>query len=131
MFMPWDLEDWLTEAGGRVVQKMADCGHKTLTPEEQLIYEVWLFDTETRNGGVSQYFGNRGIEQWRSLRTAAESQNLPRLKQFMDEVDLLIGEAADPYAVSLAVSPPIEEVYWRSHQTGIVEELRRMVSERD
>ena len=53
MAMPWDLEDWLTEIGDRVVRKMAASGPETLTPQERLIYEVWIFDTETRNCGVS------------------------------------------------------------------------------
>lgn len=127
MSMPWDLEDWLTETGDCVVRKIAVSGPGSLTPKEQLIYEVWVFDTETRNGGVSQYFGNRGIARWKSMRAASQGLAMPRLNQFMDEVDKLIGRESDPYDVALTAKPPIEEVYWSSHQTGIVEELRNLV----
>ena len=69
--LSWDLEDWLTEEGDKVVTKEAALGLGSLTSRERLIYEVWLFDTETRNGGVSQYFCNRGIAQWDELKKAA------------------------------------------------------------
>jgi hypothetical protein len=126
MVMSWDLEDWLTAAGDQVIHKAAASGSETLTPMEQLIYEIWVFDTETRNGGVSQYFGNRGMARWQNMRAVSECWNMPRLKQFLDKVDLLINEGADPYAVALATSPPIENIYW-SYQTGIVDELRSLV----
>ena len=126
MAMPWDLEDWLTETGDRIVNKIADSGKETLTAHDCLIYEIWVFDIETRNGGVSQYFGNRGLEQWESLRSASQGFALPSLMQFMQEVDRLCGDTPDPYAVALAASPPLEEAYWRSHQTGIVDELRNL-----
>lgn len=61
MVLPRDLDDWLTEAGDRVVHKMAAGRPEALRPMERLVYEVWLFDTETRNGGASQYFCNRGM----------------------------------------------------------------------
>jgi hypothetical protein len=124
MAMPWDLEDWLTEIGDRVVRKIAVSGLDSLTPKEQLIYEVWAFDTDTRNGGVSHYFGNRGIAQWKSMRAASQPWVVPRLNKFMDDVDKLISQGSDPEVIARRASPPIEEVYWSSHQSGIVEELR-------
>ena len=54
MTLPLDLEDWLTNEGGRVVENRAIFGESALLPEEGLIYEIWLPDTETRNGGLSQ-----------------------------------------------------------------------------
>jgi hypothetical protein len=128
MALPRNLEDWLTEVGDHVVNKMATPGAEALSPRERLIYEVWVFDTETRNGGVSQYFGNRGIEQWESLRAACRGHAMPHLKQFMEEVDRVIRGAADPYAAVLKLTSPLEEHYWSSYQGKIVAELRRVVS---
>lgn len=56
------LEDWLTDAGDRVVRKLA-AGVGALSSEERLVFEVWLLDTEARNGGLSQYFANHGLGQ--------------------------------------------------------------------
>jgi hypothetical protein len=106
---------------------MAAGGSDTLTPEERLIYEVWVFDTETRNGRVSQYFGNRGIARWRNLHAASEGWCLPKLKKFLDIVDRIIGEATDPETVAYRASPPIEETYWFSYQADIVKELRDLL----
>jgi hypothetical protein len=130
MVLPWDLEDWLTETGDHVVRKMAARGSEPLSPMEQLVYEVWLFDTETRNGGVSQYFGNRGMKGWNQLKSACENFPVPMLKQFIDEVDQALGSDPNPYKVALNTSPPLEERYWDVHQAGIVEELRQVVSNR-
>src|SRR5262245_14653917 len=116
MARPWDLEDWLTEAGDRVVHKMAAANPEALNPMEHLVYEVWLFDTETRNGGVSQYFGNRGIESWNRLRSACGNFRMPRLKQFIGEVDRVLASAPDPYIAALNAFPQLEERYWRVHQ---------------
>ena len=99
-----------------------------LGPQERLIYEVWVFETGIRNGGVSQFSGNRGIERWERLRAACEAQAMPTLKQFIGEVDQILVAGVDPYAAALHVSPPIEEWYWSVHQAKIVMELRRLVS---
>ena len=64
MTLPWDLEDWLTEVGGQVVEKQAALGDSSLSKQDQLILAIWLLDTEARNGGLSQYFANHGVEQW-------------------------------------------------------------------
>jgi hypothetical protein len=128
MALSWDLEDWLTAAGDRVVNKMAALGPEALDQTEQLVYEVWVFDTETRNGGVSQYFGNRGLVRWDSLRAASQNHPMPNLKKFIAEVDQILEGARDPYATALKVSPPIEERYWLAYQASIVEELRHVLS---
>ncbi|MBA2238296.1 MAG: hypothetical protein H0W24_06300, partial [Lysobacter sp.] len=49
--LPWDLEDWLTDEGDNVVRKAAAAkGESALNEPERLLYELWLFDTEQRNG---------------------------------------------------------------------------------
>ena len=69
-------ENWLTHEGGRIVRKVAAKGPDPLDERERLVYEVWLFDTEQRNGGVSQYFCNRSLDQWQTLGDLA-SRFLP------------------------------------------------------
>jgi hypothetical protein len=42
MPMSWDLENWLTDEGDRVIRKMAASGLAALNRDERLIYEVWV-----------------------------------------------------------------------------------------
>src|SRR6185436_4212959 len=95
--LPWDLEDWLTDEGDKVVHKAAAADSRdALDPRERLLYEVWLLDTEQRNGGISQYFGNRGLEQWDALsRLAAPA--LPSFARFAAKVNAVVGRSEDPY----------------------------------
>jgi hypothetical protein len=69
--LPLDLEDWLTEVGNQIVEKMASGGEAALTEKEKLIHEIWLLDTEARNGGLSQYFANWGLKQWERCHALA------------------------------------------------------------
>ena len=49
--LSWDLGDWITDAGADVLDKrLAD--PMGLTPAESVVYEIWLLDTEARNGGL-------------------------------------------------------------------------------
>lgn len=91
-----DLDKWLTEIGDQVVRKAATNGFDSLDASERLIYQMWLFDTEQRNGGVSQYFCNRGMEQWNSLARVA-SQDLKSFAEFADAVNRVISCAEDAY----------------------------------
>lgn len=50
---PYGLESWLTNVGDTIVRKAAASGVESLTTRERLIYELWRFDTEQRNGGVA------------------------------------------------------------------------------
>src|SRR6266542_426034 len=99
--LPLDLEDWLTDEGDKVVRREAVAGIDSLTPEERLVYEVWLFDTEQRNGGVAQYFGNRGRKQWESLCLAARNVLAP-FAEFAAHVDAVVANARDPYLAVIA-----------------------------
>jgi hypothetical protein len=128
--LPWDLEDWLTNAGDLAARKKVAEGLEALDGRERLVYEVWLFDTEIRNGGVSQYFGNRGVEQWERLRAACRTFPMATLKQFIEEVDQALGYAHDRYKAALSASPPLEKRYWDVYQVGVVEELRQLVLNR-
>lgn len=121
MVLPNDLEDWLTDEGDRVVHKMA--AGDTCSNADIAIYEIWLLDTETRNGGVAQYFGNRGREQWRSLSTVAESRGFTSLTKFIQCVDSVVADAPEPYDVIVNSDVDLDGHY-HSLQTAIVAELR-------
>ena len=95
--LPWDLEDWLTDRGDEVARKSAAANSPdVLDARERLLYELWLFDTEQRNGGVSQYFCNHGMDQWDRLSRLA-TPTLPSFASFAARVNEVIDGRADPY----------------------------------
>jgi hypothetical protein len=83
-----ELEDWLTEIGDQVVRKEAAFGINSLSALERGVHEVWLIDTEVRNGGVFQYFFNHGKEQWDALVNAAKKSDLPSLTEFIQRAQV-------------------------------------------
>jgi hypothetical protein len=48
---PFENETWVIEAGGRVIQKMADSGLGSLTTWERVVYSLWVADYGMRNAG--------------------------------------------------------------------------------
>lgn len=115
------LEDWLTEAGADiVVKRQADIA--SLSPSEQLIYEIWLLDTEARNGGLSQYFGNRGSAQWQGCVAAAKFANLSSFRLFAAEVGAVIEGSAEPYNAFIQQGAEVENL-WYKYQSPVVTEL--------
>lgn len=120
--LPRELEDWLTEEGDRVVRKRAELGAEALTTSERLLYAVWLFDTETRNGAVSQYFCNRGLVEWSELRRLA-GPALSQFGRFSSEVQAAIEGHEDPYSAVLAIGRSLDERY-ASCAPALVSELR-------
>mgnify|MGYP007068649949 CR=1 FL=1 len=53
--LSWELEDWITDAGGDVLDKrMANVS--ALFPIENLLYQVWVLDTGARNGTCPSIF---------------------------------------------------------------------------
>lgn len=127
MVLPWELEDWLTDEGDRVVNAIADNGIDTLSPKELAVYEVWVLDTETRNGGVSQYFANRDRRHWSSLKKLAIANKIPSLRVFVDAVEKVIGESDDPYEAIFDSTVDLDGIY-NQQQTLIVGELRELAS---
>jgi hypothetical protein len=124
--LPWDLEDWLTDEGDKVVHKAAAANsHDALDPNERLLYEIWLFDTEQRNGGVSQYFGNRGLAQWDGLSRVA-ALALPSFAHFATKVNAVVGRSHDPYAAVINSDVDLD-AWYREHQLALVTELRSAV----
>jgi hypothetical protein len=119
--LPWNLEDWLTEEGDRVVLMRTQSAE--LSPRDQLIYEIWLLDTESRNGGLSQYFANRGIEQWRNCVAAASSGVTPSFLPFAGEVAAMIGGSDDPYQSLVKLGRGAEEA-WDRYSAAVVSELK-------
>ncbi len=124
--LPWDLEDWLTEVGSALVEKSARQG--SLNPCEELVYEIWLLDTEVRNGGVSQYFCNWGIERWTRLCALAEPA-IPAFRAFAEQVRTVIKDSEDPYS-PIIESRQADEAYM-AHQTTIVTKLRERARDMD
>ncbi len=51
MSEPFELETWVVEVGGEVVQKWVEQGEAALTPIESLIYCLWVADYGMRNAG--------------------------------------------------------------------------------
>ncbi len=128
MALPFDLEDWLTETGDQIVRKKAAGGFGAISTREQIVYEVWLFDTETRNGGVSQYFCNRGLERWNALLELAHKLGLPRLTEFAGKVNAVVAGTDDPYEAVLGANVNLDAVY-EQQQTEVVAELQAYYDE--
>jgi hypothetical protein len=123
--LPWDLEDWITDAGADVLDKfIADA--TSLTPAESALYEIWLLDTEARNGGLSQYFCNHGVQQWVACQAAAQSVDLTSFAGFANAVNTVIGSCEDPYDAIQAQGAQAEDL-WYSYQASVVQELRGLV----
>jgi hypothetical protein len=126
--LPWDLEDWLTEAGHKIVVKAADAGSRdVLDLRERLLYEVWLFDTEQRNGGVSQYFANRGRAHWEVFSRLA-SPRLPSFAEFAAKIDKVVGDSEDPYSAIIESDTDLDQWY-EQYCVRLVTELRSAVPE--
>jgi hypothetical protein len=91
------LTDWLLDAGEGVAERSQALGSlEALTPVERLLYELWIFDTEQQNGGVSQYFCNHPIQQWNTLCRLAHPA-LPTFNAFTLTVESVIEKSPDPY----------------------------------
>ena len=121
--LPWDLEDWLSDEGDKIVHREAVSGIDSLTPAERLVYEVWLFDTEQRNGGVAQYFGNHGRDQWNALCLAARIVLAP-FAEFAAHVDAVVADAPDPYLAVIASDGSLDRAY-EACQVGLISALRK------
>jgi len=119
--LPWDLEDWLTDEGDKVVRKAAVAGVDALTPEERLVFEVWLFDTEQRNGGVAHYF-ERGREQWSSLCSVARNVLAP-FSDFAERVDAVVANAQEPYLAVIQSGGALDRAY-EECQVALISALR-------
>jgi hypothetical protein len=120
--LPWNLEDWLTEEGDRVVRKVAAANSRdVLDVHDRLLYELWLFDTEQRNGGVSQYFGNHGLEQWDMLARVA-APLLQSFPAFASKVNEVVGRSHDPYQAIIDSEVDLDGWY-NHHQLRLVTEL--------
>lgn len=120
--LPWDLEDWITDEGAKILDKRI-LAPNSLSPKENLLYEVWLLDTEARNGGLSQYFCNHGIEQWQAWQAVAKVEGLKSLETFASLLNQIIQESSDPYAAIREKGDDAEDL-WLSHQKQIVNELK-------
>ncbi len=126
--LPWDLEDWLTEEGDRVVRKRAARGDGALSDKERLLYEVWLFDTEVRNGGVSQYFGNNGSAQWATYVSAAQSK-LPSFRTLAIAINQVLACQQDPYEAVIESGDVLEKAYG-AVQSGLIGELKSYLQQK-
>lgn len=112
--------------GDQIVNKKASEGEATLTEREKLIYEIWLLDTETRNGGLSQYFANWGLQQWERCHALATTWPLPSFSLFASGVSDILTGNADPSLALLSRDVEADKLYY-AYQTSIVKELRESV----
>jgi len=123
--LPNDLNEWLTETGGAMVDKRA--AGQLLTAIEQTVYEIWALDTQARNGGLSQYFCNYGLERWHSCVAAASAVGLRSFVPLAQEVSALIAGARDPYKALIKKGPAGDGIY-NIYSSHIVRELREKFS---
>ena len=122
--LPWDLEDWITDVGADILDKRC-ANPQSLSPIDGLIYEIWLLDTEARNGGLSQYFSNHGLAQWKSCCAAVSLLGLNSFSSFEVEVNSMISGAADPYR-EINARGDMAENLWYLHQCKVVKELQSL-----
>jgi hypothetical protein len=123
--LPWDLEDWLTDEGDRVVRTKS--AKHSLSDLDSTIYEIWLLDTEVRNGGLSQYFCNHGVAQWQQCVKLASLGHTPSFALFAEEVNAMIAGASDPYEAINSLGLAAENA-WDKHSKSVVSDLRRACS---
>jgi hypothetical protein len=121
MLLAQELDDWLTEAGDSIVKKAQASGRASLTDYDRAVHDLWLLDTEARNGGVSQFFCNWGREGWNRLVESCRCIKLPAFHEFAVVVAGVIGDVSDPYGAVLTSN--LDDVYGRS-RSAIVAELR-------
>jgi len=122
--LTWDLEDWITDVGADLVEKRF-ANASSLTTMESAVYEIWLLDTEARNGGMSQYFCNHGHDQWSACQAAALAVGLSSFRAFADALNAIIGTAQDPYEVVREQGDPAEDL-WYSYQSAVVQQLKEI-----
>jgi hypothetical protein len=106
------LTRWLLKAGASVARKSITLGGlEALTPQERLLYEVWIFDMEQQNGGVSQYFCNHPIQQW-DTASGLTRPALPSFNAFASTVDSVVGQSVDPYGSVIDSSVNLDDLYY-------------------
>ena len=122
--LSWDLEDWITETGAALVERHF-LDPQSLTPQETLLFEIWLLDTEARNGGLSQYFLNRGITQWLKCISAARDGGLSAFAPFVDATNAIIGSSSDPYDAINSAGDSAENL-WYTYQPAVIKQLMEL-----
>ena len=120
--LPWDLEDWITDTGADVLEKRL-ANANALSSIEELIYQIWLLDTEARNGGMSQYFCNHGVEQWQACQAVAHAGKLSAFVPFSDALNSIVAGTPDPYFAIRELGDPAEDL-WLRYQLGVVQQLK-------
>jgi hypothetical protein len=124
-----DLMGWFAHVGNRAEQKRARNGDASLSKPEKLIYELWLLDTEIQEGGLSKYFANRGLRQWRHC-VALVPQAIPSFLRFAQRVDGLLRIDPNPNGAgliaSVASAAEADNLY-RQYRRPIVAELRDVI----
>jgi len=122
--MPWNLEDWITDAGADVLDKRM-AGPDTLSPVEELLYQIWLLDTEARNGGLSQYFCNHGLAQWHACEKATLAGGLSTFAPFAEALNGILAGALDPYT-AIRERGDVAEDLWFKYQPAVVQQLKAL-----
>ena len=120
MSSDWSLENWLLDAGEKAQQKRLS--GEPLSPLEAFTREYWTFDMHAVNGGVSQYFCNFDLQNWKALQSLAPLENVPSFGQIISRINDLISGAPDPYEALIA-SPDIDDWYYH-YRLSVIRELR-------
>ena len=110
MKVDYDLEDWLLNAGEKAARK--EIAGVALSPLERLTREFWSFDLQAMNGGVSQYFCNKGLAGWQSFKAAWLPEIVPSLGIIFTEVDRVIVDSTDAFNATLSASEEINCLYY-------------------
>lgn len=120
--LAWDLEDWITDEGADALDRfLVDPG--SLSAAEAAVYQIWLLDTEARNGGLSQYFCNHGRAQWEACQVACAVLRIESFKPFASALNEIVGTSEDPYEVIVQLGESAENL-WYSYQPAVIGELR-------
>ena len=124
--VPWELEDWLADAADAVVQRTTLKGYDALDARERLLYELWLFDAETLNGGVSQYFCNTESDRWPSLLALSANSSLLAFSQFAVQVQQVLAGAKDAYQAVINSKVDLDDAY-EGCRSQVISELRASI----
>ncbi len=123
----WESIDWLANAGDLAIRKRAQ--GVSLSAVEQLVYEIWLLDIQACNGGLSQYFGNCGLAQWKQCLAAVSPAGLRSFASFSEEVERVIAGARDPYKAIIKAGRAADDLYL-NYQSAIARDLRDFAGSR-
>jgi hypothetical protein len=122
--LSWDLEDWIADIG-EVIAKQELLAANSLSPLQTLVHEIWLLNLEACNGGLSQYFCNRGLAQWQRCIAASKAAGLVAFLPFESAVSQCIASEPDPYMALVRRGASAENL-WYTYQEPVLRQLNEL-----